>query len=501
MSDQEDPQDPNLLPDNPGDPEPVADPEPAIGTFKYILQEVWKLVTLLPRIILELLGAVLHIGDTTDVEGTIENIREGVGIKGYNIWILVCSAILACIGLDTNSDAVIIGAMLISPLMSPILGIGLSVGINDRETLKASSKNFLIAVGASLLTATLYFLITPLGEVTDQLAARTQPTLLDIGIAFFGGVAGIVAGSRKDITNAIPGVAIATALMPPVCTAGFGLATGNFKFFGGAIYLFFLNAVFITLATYLIVRFLKFPYQEHLDRKTKRKVTRYVLLTVVLISVPSFFLLIQVVKQQRFQNNLEGFIEEVFPESENDRRMMKYAYVPTGVKDSMNLNITYAGKQYPDSLVDSLEQVLRARKVKNTNINLAKIDVDPSRFDDLKLQMHDESIAAAQLAKSELRAEMEERMAKLEEELKAVKAEEASFPEVSQMLKQGFPEIKQIALSPAVEDFDTLPDSIPTVFLSWNTKLKKAERKELIDRISAILKKEMSVDSVQVYEF
>ena len=498
---QETPDQPNesQVPEEPVSP--PQDVEPQIGTLQFILREVWKLVTLLPRILIEVMQSVWHIADTTDVEGTISTIKEGIEVKGYNNWILVCSAIIACIGLDTNSDAVIIGAMLISPLMSPILGIGLSVGINDRETLKASTKNFLIAVGASLITATLYFLISPLGEVTDQLAARTQPTLLDIGVAFFGGIAGIVAGSRKDITNAIPGVAIATALMPPICTAGFGLATGNFKFFGGAMYLFFLNSVFITLATYLIVRFLKFPYKEHLDRKTKQRVTRYVILVVILVSVPSVYLLVRVVQKQRFSNNLENFIGEIFPEERTDRRMMKYSYVPTGVKDSMSLNITYAGTQYPDSLVDSLESVLRARKVKNTAIHLAKIDVDPSRFDDLKLQMHSESIAAAELAKSELREEFEERLLVLEEELMAAKADEVYFPDVCAMLKEGFPEIGSIAMANSLENFDTIPDSVPVVFVSWKGKLRKSERADLKERVTSILKQELRADSVLVYEF
>lgn len=480
---------------------PSENSEPQIGTFRFILREVWKLVTLLPRILIEVLQSSWHIGDTTDMDRTIRTIKEGIEVKGYNNWILVCSAIIACIGLDTNSDAVIIGAMLISPLMSPILGIGLSVGINDRETLKDSTKNFSIAVIASLLTATIYFLISPLGEVTDQLAARTQPTLLDIGVAFFGGIAGIVAGSRKDITNAIPGVAIATALMPPICTAGFGLATGNLVFFGGALYLFFLNSVFITLATYLIVRFLKFPYKEHLDRKTKRKVSRYVIAMVILVSVPSVYLLVKVVQKQRFQNRLESFISDIFPEERTDRRMMKYNYVTTGVKDSMSLDITYAGTQYPDTLVDSLEQVLRNLKVRNTEIHLAKIDVDPSRFDDLKLQMHDESIAAAELAKSEIRTEMDARLTALEEEFKAYKSEEANFPEVCNTLKSGFPEINQIAMANSMMDFDTVPDSIPVVFVNWDKKVRRSERAKLKDRVTKILKIELEVDSVLVYEF
>lgn len=166
--------------------------------------------------------------DGTDVEGTIKTIGEGSEMRGDKIWILFSGAILASIGLDTNSSAVIIGAMLISPLMNPILGVGLGIGISDRDLMIVAGKNFMFAVAASLFASTLYFLITPLGETTSELLARTKPTLLDVGVAIFGGIAGIVATSRKAQTNAIPGVAIATALMPPLCTAGYGIATWNF---------------------------------------------------------------------------------------------------------------------------------------------------------------------------------------------------------------------------------------------------------------------------------
>ncbi len=183
-------------------------------------------------------------------------------MRGYSLWILVCSTILASIGLDTNSTAVIIGAMLISPLMSPILSVGLSVAIHDKQVLTRSLQNLLIAVAISLSASVIYFFLSPLGEPTPELQARTFPTLLDLMVALFGGISGIVSISRHEQTNAIPGVAIATALMPPLCTAGFGIATANWNYFFGAFYLFFINAVFISLATYLIVRFLHFQANQ-----------------------------------------------------------------------------------------------------------------------------------------------------------------------------------------------------------------------------------------------
>ena len=175
---------------------------------------------------------------------TIDYISKNVEFKGANLWILIFAILVASVGLNVNSTAVIIGAMLISPLMGPIMGVGLAAGINDFELLKKSLKNLGIAIAISIITSTIYFSFTPLNDAQSELLARTEPSIWDVLIALFGGLAGIVAGSRKEKSNAIPGVAIATALMPPLCTAGYGLATGNVYYFFGAFYLFFINSVF-----------------------------------------------------------------------------------------------------------------------------------------------------------------------------------------------------------------------------------------------------------------
>ncbi len=193
-------------------------------------------------------SALLSIREETDYEKTREGIVKDVSFRGHTVYILICSIFIASIGLNLNSPAVIIGAMLIAPLMGPILGTGLALGTNDDELLIKSLKNFGVMVSISLITSTVYFILTPLVEYQPELLARTKPTTLDIFVAIFGGIAGIVAGSRKEKNNVIPGVAIATALMPPLCTAGFGLATGNWPFFFGAFYLFLLN--FTSYASY-----------------------------------------------------------------------------------------------------------------------------------------------------------------------------------------------------------------------------------------------------------
>lgn len=202
----------------------------------------------------------------------IETIEQGVVFKGTNLWVLIFAIFIASLGLNVNSTAVIIGAMLVSPLMGPIMGMGLAMGINDLALLKKSANNFAFAVSISLITSTFYFYISPLNEAHSEILARTSPTIYDVLIAFFGGLAGILATSSKLKGNVIPGVAIATALMPPLCTAGYGLASGNLSFFSGALYLFFINTVFIALSTFLTVRFLKFPNKEFINETTKKRV-------------------------------------------------------------------------------------------------------------------------------------------------------------------------------------------------------------------------------------
>ena len=266
---------------------------------------------------------LIDLKDGLDKEGTITNIKNNNRMEGANAWLLMCSIVIASLGLDLNSQAIIIGAMLISPLMSPILGIGLGVGINDRETLFISLQHFGIAIVIALVTSTIYFLISPFGEVTEEIMRRTEPTALDVGVAFFGGIAGIISGSRIDKSNAIPGVAIATALMPPLCVTGFGIAKGLEALIGlatdgvthdvadfilNAFYLFFLNSFFVALATFLIVRQLRFPVRKFIDAKARQRTLIFMVLFSIIMAIPSFFILRDVLLNLRNKRNVESFI-------------------------------------------------------------------------------------------------------------------------------------------------------------------------------------------------
>jgi uncharacterized hydrophobic protein (TIGR00271 family) len=243
----------------------------------------------------------------------VQGITEGIFFRGANMWILMFATLVASLGLNVNSTAVIIGAMLISPLMGPIMGFGLSMGINDFWLMNRSLRNFGFMVATAIVTATLFFLVAPISGTQSELLARTTPTIFDVGIAFFGGAAGVVAYTRKDRTvTVISGVAIATALMPPLCTAGYGIATAQWKFFGGALYLFLINAIFIALSTYVVVRALKYTYKVQVERRTERRMRRVMWAIIVVTILPSVFIAFRLIDKSVFERNVANFIASEF---------------------------------------------------------------------------------------------------------------------------------------------------------------------------------------------
>jgi uncharacterized hydrophobic protein (TIGR00271 family) len=277
--------------------------------------------------------------DKEDEQEIISQISSGVTFRGANLWVLIFAIFIASLGLNVNSTAVIIGAMLISPLMGPIIGMGLAVGINDPELLKRSTKNFSVATVISVLTATLYFLITPLGEAQSELLARTSPSLYDVLIAFCGGAAGIIALCTRGKGNVIPGVAIATALMPPLCTAGYGLATGHFLYFLGAFYLFFINTVFIALATFCGVRLMKFSQKDSTSNDKAPKANRIMMALVVLTMIPAAVMTVNIVRQSFFDNNVRKFIKNEL--TQKGTQVMS----TNAEKDSLILRVVAVGRE------------------------------------------------------------------------------------------------------------------------------------------------------------
>ena len=252
-----------------------------------------------------------NIYDHIDTEDAAQRIKSGIWFRGPNVWILAFSIVIASAGLNVNSTAVIIGAMLISPLMGPIIGLGLALGTNDVDLLKLAAKNLLVMVVISLIASTLFFLLSPLELINPtELQARTRPTIYDVLIALFGGLAGILENSRKERGTVIAGVAIATALMPPLCTAGYGLSSFHFKFFFGAMYLFVINTVFITLATYVMVKYLRFKAVSGLDPAVAKKRRNTISALIAIVVIPSIISAIGMIQDNNFERNVEAFVQE-----------------------------------------------------------------------------------------------------------------------------------------------------------------------------------------------
>jgi uncharacterized hydrophobic protein (TIGR00271 family) len=323
----------------------------------------------------------LEEGKEDELE-TIEYISKNVEFKGANLWILIFAILVASVGLNVNSTAVIIGAMLISPLMGPIMGIGLAAGINDFDLLKKSFRNLMVAVFISILTSTIYFSITPIYGAESELLARTEPTFWDVLIALFGGLAGIIAGSRKEKSNAIPGVAIATALMPPLCTAGYGLATGNLYYFFGAFYLFFINSFFISLSTYLIVRFMGYPKKHFLDATREKRVQTYITLFTLITLIPSVYLAYGIVKKTIWNEQARQFvaIEMQFPRTQVLNSNFEYSNA------SRLIEVNLIGELIQEEEIEILKKKITAMGISETEL---RINQSGSNGTDIKVLRND----------------------------------------------------------------------------------------------------------------
>ena len=298
-------------------------------------------------------------------------IREGVSFRGINILILIFAIFIASLGLNTNSTAVIIGAMLISPLMGPIIGLGLAVGIHDFELMKRSFRNLMMATAFSVATSCVYFLLSPVNEAHSELLARTSPTIYDVFIGFFGGAAGILAIGSKIKGNVIPGVAIATALMPPLCTVGYGLATLQPQYFIGALYLFFINGVFIACATTIGVKFMKYAPKAFANPERARKVRRIVLTIALLTMVPAAYLTYSMYVQNNFRQNCENFVHAEFDFPDPQVLSEKSTYS----KDERTLTVALMGRIIPqDSLLIALEGKLAKYNLQGTHLRVIQGD-------------------------------------------------------------------------------------------------------------------------------
>ena len=371
-------------------------------------------------------------------ELTIESIRHGVIFKGTNLWVLIFAIFIASLGLNVNSTAVIIGAMLISPLMGPIMGFGLSVGISDFELLKQSFRSYLLTTFISVVTSTLYFSLTPLNEVQSELLARTSPTIYDVLIALFGGLAGIIAVSTKEKGNVIPGAAIATALMPPLCTAGFGLATGNIFYFLGAFYLYFINSVFISLATFLGVRFMHFKRKDFVDKQREQMVRRYIVALVLVTMCPAFYLTYGIVKSTFYEASANSFIAKEFDFEHTQVISRKISY------DEKEIRVVLVGNELTQPEIDKVHNSLKHYKLEDTKLTIVQgMNSDNLDMGMLKAQVMEDFYKNSE----EQLKEQQEEILRLRRELRSYSTYHQLNQQIAPELKVLYPQVESVSLS------------------------------------------------------
>lgn len=423
--------------------------------------------------------------DKAPEEESIASIKAGVEFRGASLWILIFAIFVASLGLNTNSTAVIIGAMLISPLMGPIMGIGLGVGINDFELLKRAFRSFTVATIFSVLTATLYFALTPIAEAQSELLARTSPTIYDVLIAFFGGLAGIVAlgstGQRGG--NVIPGVAIATAIMPPLCTTGFGLATGNWMYAAGAFYLYLINSIFISLATFIGVNIFGFKKKVFVDKQREKRVKHIIVTIAVLTMLPATLLTYGLVRENYFTKKANDFIDKVVT-SENTQVISKEVNYR-----NKEISLVTIGEEIPKKELEHIKSQLANYGLAGVELSIVQGTKNLSAAD-LKALVIDPNTKQAEKS-AQLLAEEKTRGDELQEELDYYRSFEEEGLAISEEMATLFPQAARVSLSHTVAHSvgDSIQsDTLTLVCLTLKEKLSNAERDKIESWLAARLK-------------
>lgn len=432
----------------------------------------------------------LYILDNAEPEKTIEGIKKDIDFSGFNLWILIPAILLASTGLNANSAAVVIGAMLISPLMGPIMGIGLSVGINDSNTLKRSLRNLGIMITVSLITSTLFFLIIPISDASSEILARIKPDLRDVFIAFFGGFAGILAGNRREKNNVIPGVAIATALMPPLCTAGYGLATLQFHYFLGAAYLFLINTFFIALATVLVVRYLRFPVATFVNPSKARRSRQLIGLAVIVMILPASYIFYTVVKEGIYKRKVDNFIATTT--NYEGTEIVKKEIVVTDSISSITL--VMFGEKIPAEVIAAWQKELSIT-VENTKLRIFQgSDAEPlaeaNEMIDLYTRAHSDALSKQQVIN--------------ELELKLQAYESDALPNsLFKEIKINYPEIVSVKMGKML--FSEL-DSNQIIneanfYVQFDSSKKTVEKETRLGQLEKWLTSRLGIEYISVSEF
>lgn len=420
--------------------------------------------------------------DEDDKQKTLENVIKNVSFTGANLWILVCAIIIASVGLNVNSTAVIIGAMLISPLMGPIVGSGFALGIYDFNLLKKSLRNLFIATAAGLVVSAIYFYISPFKEAQSELLGRTSPNIYDVLIAFSGGIVGVIAVTRLEKGNPVPGVAIATALMPPLCTAGYGLATGNFKYFFGSLFLYSINCVFICIATFIIVKFLKYPAQK-IDIKYQKLVKYGITALVILMLLPSAYFAYTLYIQQKFSQSVDEYIDKEFNQKGNTLIYKKTSYK----SDLRTIEVATLLKRFSQNEIQTLNEKLSNYGLKNTKLIIKQDSTD--NIQNLKNDILNEVKGHETLVN-----EKEVQIKLLEEEIAKNTFDNKEILKEAQTI---FPGI--LSLSLANHTFQNGNDSsIVTTVLIYEAKKELSKEDKL--KLESWLKLRLSLYNLEIYK-
>ena len=413
-----------------------------------------------------------------DYNTVIESITKGVIFRGTNLWVLVFAIFIASLGLNMNSTAVIIGAMLISPLMGPIMGLGLGTGINDLALVRKALSNYFFAAIVGLITSTIYFSISPLNDAHSEILARTTPNIYDVLIALFGGLAGIVATSTKQKGNVIPGVAIATALMPPLCTAGYGLATFQFNYSIGALYLFIINTVFIALATFVTVRLLKFPFKHLPDEKAEKKSKRIIIAIVVVTLLPSIYFGYDIVKNDKFIKEANRFIETeaIFPGD--------YLLKKTIDEKEKSIELIFGGNEIKPAEIEKLKNKLKNYELEGTNLEIKQ------GFAYLKEEKKLNQVNPL----SDVLAQKEKELEIMNNKIDSIRTDSLNYIQLIKEAKTIYPDLKNISISPIVSaDNYSVADSLVIAYLQTAKPMIKSERAKLQNWLKAKLNKNVQI--------
>lgn len=405
--------------------------------------------------------------DKEDEQQTIAEISNSISFRGARLWVLVFAIFIASLGLNVNSTAVIIGAMLISPLMGPIIGMGLAIGINNIDLLRRAARNFGVATLISILTATIYFLISPLGEAQSELLARTSPTLYDVLIAFFGGSAGFVATATKGKGQVIPGVAIATALMPPLCTAGYGIASGHLLYFLGAFYLFFINTVFICLATFLGVRMMRFKPIKNINASKR---TQKIVSTVIVITlIPAVIITYHIIRNNVTENHIRKFIKNELAQSGTQ--------ILSNTLDKKNntLQVVAIGKNITSQAVLSAKEHMHIYGLEQYDLNV----IQGTQMDSLLVLQRQNTILESSKSIDEQAAIMHT----LQQQLNSYTRYEELSVEICGELQVLFPQVQSIMLASVTKantaDAKTKKYPLALIGLNPGKSLSASEQQKL----------------------